>query len=73
MRDFGLANQPQNDVYFDAANSGMYVVLRTVSDPLSLGPSVRRVAHELDSEMTVREVTTGEEMVSHSVASRDSP
>jgi putative ABC transport system permease protein len=70
VRDFGLANEPQNDVYFDDADSGMYLVLRTASDPLSFAPSVRRVVRELDREMTVREVTTGDQMVSQSLASR---
>ncbi len=70
VREFGLANEPQNDVYFDDAESGMYLVLRTASDPLSLAPSVRRVVRELDREMTVREVATGDQLVSHSLESR---
>jgi predicted permease len=70
VRDFGLANQPQNDIYFDGADSGMYLVLRTTSDPLSLALAVRRAIYELDGEMTVRDVNTGDQMISHSLASR---
>ncbi|HEY6290078.1 MAG TPA: ABC transporter permease [Terriglobia bacterium] len=70
VRDFGLASQPQLDIYLDGPDSGMCMVVRTDSDPLSLAPSLRRVVHDLDREVPVTQVITGEQIVSHSLASR---
>ncbi len=71
VRDFGLANQPQLDVYLDGgADSGMYLVVRTASEPLGLVSSVRRVVQSADREVPVTQVITGDQIVSHSVASR---
>jgi putative ABC transport system permease protein len=70
VRDFGLANEPQNDIYFDAADSSMYVVLRTASDPSGLASAVRRVVQSADPDVPVTQVVTGEELVSGDLASR---
>jgi putative ABC transport system permease protein len=70
VRDFGLTNQPRFDIYLDGADAGLYLVVRTASDPLSLASSVRRMVHSVDRRVPVRQIITGEEIVSHSLAPR---
>jgi putative ABC transport system permease protein len=53
-----------------ATIGGMYVVVRTATEPASLGNAVRAAIQSVDKEMPVFKVTTMERMVSDSMAQR---
>ena len=74
------ASMPQ--VYFPAlqlatdtslANAfvrGMRYVVRTTGDPLAMAPTVRRAVREMDAQLPVTHVQTGESLIAQSMASR---
>jgi putative ABC transport system permease protein len=70
VRDFGLADQPRLDIYVDEPGSGMYLVVRGASDPLSLSSSVRRAVAAVDREVPFTQEMSLEQIVSDSLASR---
>ncbi len=70
VRDFGLALPPRFDVYVDAADSGMNLVVRTASNPLALAASIRRIVQGVDREVPVTRLMSMDRIVADSFVSR---
>ncbi|MFL6207321.1 MAG: ABC transporter permease [Pyrinomonadaceae bacterium] len=66
-----LANEPRAMVYWpqpELVRSGMMIVLRTATDPLSLAPAAQREIQALDKDQPVADVRTAESWLAESVA-----
>jgi putative ABC transport system permease protein len=70
IREFGLADRPAFDLYFESFDSEMCLAVRTTSDTSSLAASVQHEVRSLDKDVPVSSVMTMEEILSHSLSSR---
>lgn len=72
-RQYGLSQEAPLVVYLHYSQiytaESMYVVVRSIEDPLDLAPSVRGALSTLDPELPIYDIVTMEEMVAGSVAS----
>ena len=73
VRHFGLDAAPRAEVYTPFAQgppSSPFVAIRALSDPMGIVPAVRTVIRNLDSEVTIQDVTTLERSIGNSLAPR---
>jgi putative ABC transport system permease protein len=64
-----LDEAPTPTIYFPHrqwGDNGMFLVMRTTGDPVSLAPAVRRVVHGLDRDLPVAMVSTMERNIANS-------
>ncbi|HEY6269128.1 MAG TPA: ABC transporter permease [Candidatus Acidoferrum sp.] len=69
VHQFGLDAEPTYDVYFTGGWTP-FLVIRTVSDPVSIAAAVTEVVHRVDSNLPVTHVTTMDGLLSDSVSPR---
>jgi putative ABC transport system permease protein len=69
VHQFGLDAEPTYDVYFTGGWTP-FLVIRTVSDPVSIAAAVTEVVHREDSNLPVTHVTTMDGLLSDSVSPR---
>jgi putative ABC transport system permease protein len=69
VHQFGLDAEPTYDVYFTGGWTP-FLVIRTVSDPVSIAAAVSEVIHRVDSNLPVTHVTTMDGLLSDSVSPR---
>jgi putative ABC transport system permease protein len=69
VHQFGLDAEPTYDVYFTGGWTP-FLVIRTVSDPVSIAAAVIEVVHRVDSNLPVTHVTTMDGLLSDSVSPR---
>jgi putative ABC transport system permease protein len=69
VHQFGLDAEPTYDVYFTGGWTP-FLVIRTVSDPVSIAAAVTEVVHRVDSNLPVTHVTTMDGLLSESVSPR---
>ena len=69
VHQFGLDAEPTYDVYFTGGWTP-FLVIRTVSDPVSIAAAVSEVIHRVDSNLPVTHITTMDGLLSDSVSPR---
>ena len=69
VKQFGLDSELSNDEYFPFLASA-YIIVHTRGDTSSVGASVRRAIHDVDSELPVEDVRTMEQIVMESARGR---
>jgi putative ABC transport system permease protein len=69
VHQFGLDAEPTYDVYFTGGWTP-FLVIRTVTDPVSIAAAVTAVVHRVDSNLPVTHVTTMDGLLSDSVSPR---
>jgi len=70
IKEFGLDSRPEYAMYFCGSNAEMYLVVRTVSNPLSFSGPVRKLITKLDQSVPVSDVMTMQQRLSASLARR---
>ncbi len=71
VKTFGLSRDVVPEIYLPYAQlpvASMDVMVRTSVPPLSLGPAVERVVHELDRDLPVARLRTLDELVARSIS-----